>query len=261
MVSASMEVLRCALHSEVWSGLALADIKSRYRRTALGPFWMTLSMSVMVCSVGIVYAGLFGNEITHYLPFLATGIIVWTYISTCIIDGCNVFITAAGFIKSVPLPLASHVFRALACNALILAHNAVLIIFLWMILGWSIGFDAILAVLGLLIDTVALVGIALTLGILSARFRDIPPLIAALVQLLFLLTPIMWMPSALKSPALSLVIELNPIYYLIEVVRGPLLGQTPPPKIWLIAILLAVACLATGVALYSKLRHRVAYWL
>jgi ABC-type polysaccharide/polyol phosphate export permease len=96
---------------------------------------------------------------------------------------------------------------------------------------------------------------------LSARFRGIPQIIAAITQLLFLLTPIVWMPGALKSPQLALIVDWNPVHYLIEVVRGPLLGQTPPFAIWITAMLLALASLAIGVAFYHKFARRVAYWL
>ena len=211
--------------------------------------------------VGIVYASLFGQEIAHYLPYLTAGIILWTFISTCVNEGCNVFIAAAGYIKSVPLPLATHVFRLIARNAIIMAHNLVLIGLLWLLFGWPLGPAELLALPGLMINLAALTGIALTLGILSARFRDIPQLVGALMQLLFLLTPIVWMPSALKAPRLGLIIAWNPMYYLLEIVRGPLLGVPPPPAVWLIATALALAALAIGAGLYQKFARRVAYWL
>lgn len=261
MPTASTELIQSVRHYEVWSELAWADTVSRYRRTTIGPFWMTLSMSAMVGSVGVVYAGLFGNELTHYLPFLAVGMIVWTFLSSCIIEGCAVFTAAAGYIKSVPLPLTAHIFRLVARHVIFFAHNAVLILFMWLIIGWNIGFGLILALLGLAIDLVALVGLVLLFSILSTRFRDIPQIISAVMQLLFLLTPIVWMPGALKSPRLAPVIDWNPIYYLIEVVRGPLLGQPPSLNVWIIASLLALACLAVGTVFYGKFRHRVAYWL
>src|SRR5262245_35796346 len=258
---AVLELTNSAARWETWSALAWADTKSRYRRTTIGPFWLTLSTGAMVGSVGLLYAGLFGSDISQYLPFLGVGMIVWIFINSVITEGCNVFITAAGYIKSVPLPLAAHVYRPLARHAIILAHNPVLLIVLLLMFRWPIGLDAPFAVLGFLIALIAVAGVALTLGILCARFRDIPQIVMAITQLLFLLTPIMWMPSTLKSPALAVVIEWNPIYHLIEVIRGPLLGQTPAVEIWIKAMLLALASLAIGVASYQKFRHRVAYWL
>ena len=258
---AVLELTSSAARWETWSALAWADTKSRYRRTTIGPFWLTLSTAAMVGSVGILYAGLFGSNISQYLPFLGVGMIVWTFINTVITEGCSVFISATGYIKSVPLPLAAHVYRLLARNAITLAHNAILLIVLWLMFRWPVGLDAAFALLGFLIALVAVAGVALTLGILCARFRDVAQIVMAITQLLFLLTPIMWMPSTLKTPALEGVIQWNPVYHLIEVVRGPLLGQTPAIEIWAKALLLAVASLTIGVGCYHKFRHRVAYWL
>ena len=255
------ELIQSLCRHEVWSGLAWADTKARYRRTTIGPFWITLSTGAMVGSVGIVYANLFGQELAHYLPFLTVGIILWTFISTSVSEGCNVFIAAAGYIKSVPMLLATHVFRLLARNAIILAHNLVLIVALWLLFRWPVGPTVLLVLPGLLIDMVAICGVVLVLGILSARFRDIPQIVVALMQLLFLLTPIVWMTSALKSPDLALIVAWNPMYYLLEIVRGPLLGQSPPLTVWLIAVTLSLTSLAVGAALYQKFARRVAYWL
>ena len=148
---AVLELTRSAARWETWSALAWADTKSRYRRTTIGPFWMTLSTGAMVGSVGILYAGLFGSASHSICRSSAWGMIVWTFINTVITEGCNVFIAAAGYIKSVPLPLAVHVYRLLARNAIILAHNAVLVIVLWLTFRWSIGLDAAFATLGFLI--------------------------------------------------------------------------------------------------------------
>src|SRR5215813_7327351 len=147
-VIAIRELTTSAAQWDTWSALAWADTKSRYRRTTIGPFWLTLSTGAMVGSVGILYAGLFGSDISEYLPFLGAGMIVWTFINAVITEGCNVFIASAGYIKSVPLPLAAHVYRLIARNAIILAHNAVLLVVLWLMFRWPIGPDAAFAVLG-----------------------------------------------------------------------------------------------------------------
>jgi ABC-type polysaccharide/polyol phosphate export permease len=261
MGTATSELIDVVRRCEVWWTLAWADTKSRYRRTALGPFWTTISTGTLIFSVGFVYAGMFGTEISHFLPFLAVGIITWTFISATITEGCTVFISSAGYIKAVPLPLAMHVFRLIARNLIIFAHNAIIIVPVWLIFQWDIGWGLFLAIPGLAIDLVALLGAILTLGILCARFRDIPQIIISIMQLLFLLTPIVWMPSALRSARLSLVVDWNPLYYLIEIVRGPLLGTPPGPDVWLKSIIVAMGLLGMGGWLYAKFRHRVAYWL
>ncbi len=244
-----------------WGGLAWADTKFRYRRTLLGPFWITLSMATLVFSVGLVYGTLFGAELSSYLPYFGCGIIIWTYISSIIVEGCNVFVSSSGIIKSVPVPLTLHIFRLLARQIIILLHNAILILLLWIVFRWELNWGMLLAVLGLLITTSALLGIVLALSIFCTRFRDIERIIGAIIQLLFLITPIMWMPESLRGAVAAPVLLFNPFYYLIEIVRGPLLGAPPSAAVWSIAILSAAFSLLIGLGFYARFRHRVAYWL
>ncbi len=71
----------------VWGVLGLHDIRQRYRRSVLGPFWFTLSTLVMVSVLGGLYATLLQQEISNYVAFLAVGLVVWQYIASVTNDG------------------------------------------------------------------------------------------------------------------------------------------------------------------------------
>jgi len=244
-----------------WATLAWIDTTLRYRRTVLGPWWVTLSTGVMIGSVGLVWGAIFNMDLAVYMPFFASGIILWTLISGSLIDGCIVFTQAASLIKSVPAPLMTHVYRMLARQMIILAHNALLIVLLWMIFQWPLGWQVLLVLPGLIIVTIALVGGVLAFGILCTRFRDVPQLVAAILQLLFLLTPIMWTADSVRGKAVSILLDINPFYHLLEIVRDPLLGKTPETYTWITAGSFSLASFLIGHALYGRFRHRVAYWL
>jgi ABC-type polysaccharide/polyol phosphate export permease len=244
-----------------WAKLAWIDTTLRYRRTVLGPWWVTLSTGTLIGSVGLVWGAIFNIDLAIYMPYFAIGIILWTLISGALTDGCNVFTLAARLIKSVPTPLIVHVHRMLARQIIILAHNALLIFFLWVIFQWPVTWSALLAIPGLLIVTFALSGGVLAFGILCTRFRDVPQIIAAILQLLFLVTPIMWTASSLHGKSVSILLDINPFYYLIEIVRGPLLGQPPDVYVWIAASIFSLTSFLIGHALYGHFRHRVAYWL
>ena len=62
--------------------LGWQDIRQRYRRSKLGPFWLTISMGVMIGMIGIVFGQVLSSPMQEYLPFLATGIILWTCFSS-----------------------------------------------------------------------------------------------------------------------------------------------------------------------------------
>jgi ABC-type polysaccharide/polyol phosphate export permease len=244
-----------------WATLAWSDIKLRYRRTTLGPLWITLGLGASVFSVGLLYGVLFGNELSQYLPYFAAGIIAWTFLASCITEGCVVFVGSAAMIKAIPVPLVLHVYRMLTRQFIVLAHNLVLIVVLWTIFRWNLNSTLALFLAGLVLNAACAFGWILTLGIIAARFRDVQLIISTVLQLLFLLTPIMWQPSSLRGAGLNIIADANPLYHLIEVFREPLLGSSPDLVTWAIAVASAALSLTVGVYFYARYRWRVAFWV
>jgi ABC-type polysaccharide/polyol phosphate export permease len=244
-----------------WFTLAWNDIKFRYRRTTLGPLWITLGLGATVFSVGILYGGLFGHELSQYLPFFAAGLIAWTFMGSTLSEGCGTLLGAAAIIRAVPVAPAVHVCRMLTRQLIMLVHNLALMIVLWLLFQWPLGWSFVLVVPGLLLVVMAVFGAAVALSIVAARFRDIQLIVSTVLQLVFLLTPIMWQTDTLRGVSLTYVVDLNPIYHLVEVVRGPLLGQTPTIASWLAAGLTAAVSLAVGFTFYARYRHRIAFWV
>jgi len=214
-----------------------------------------------VFSVGLVFGTLFGNELSQYLPYFAIGIIVWNFISQCILEGCLVYVQSAGHIKSTAVPLPLHVYRLLGRQLILLGHNALLVAALWIMFRWRIDATVLLALLGLAIGIVALLGAMLAFSIICTRYRDLHQIISSLMSLLFLLTPIVWLPDSVRSPGIDAVVYGNPFHYLLEIVRKPLLGTVPALHVWLIATAIAALSLVAGTAFYARFRHRVVYWL
>lgn len=259
--TAASELRNAGLRYDQWLMLAWSDTMLRYRRTVIGPLWITLSTAVTVGAIGTLYGGIFGNDLSEYMPHFAIGLILWTFISAIITDGCNVFILSAGLIKSVPTPLPLHVLRMMSRHAVVLAHNAAIVVVLWMIFQWPIGLHTLLALVGLVLVLATTLGAVLLLSVVCVRFRDVPQIVGAVLQLLFLLSPIVWMPQALRGRAASSIITYNPVHYMLETVRGPLLGHEPAFSTWLLASAVAAVSLFLGMVFFGRFKHRVAYWL
>jgi ABC-type polysaccharide/polyol phosphate export permease len=255
------ELMALAAGVRRWWTLAWADTRFKYRRTTFGPFWITLSMAASVFSVGLVFGTLFGTDLSQYLPYFAIGLIVWTFISQCIVEGGLVYVQSAGHIKSTSVPLPLHVYRLLGRQLILLGHNAVLPLGLWLIFQWQLGAALLLALLGLAIVVVALFGAMLALSIVCTRYRDLHQIVSALLSLLFLLTPIIWLPGSVRSPGLDVVVYANPFHHLVEIVRQPLLGTVPDLASWATAAAIALISLGAGIAVHARLKHRVVYWL
>jgi ABC-type polysaccharide/polyol phosphate export permease len=245
--------------SWMWSAMAMQDIKLRYRGSVLGPFWLTISMVIMVAAIGLIYARLFNMELGRYLPFLTIGLVIWQYASSLITDGCQTFLSAQNMIHQVPMPFSIHAWRTVYRNLIVLAHNAVIIPLVLVIFYVPIRWNVLTIFPALVLITINGLWVSVLLGMLSARYRDVPPIVASFVQVVFFVTPIFWPPEALGiwTPFLS----LNPLFAAIDVVRAPLLGNAPLAYSWLALLIVTVlGCLGT-FAIFVKFRPRIAYWI
>jgi len=241
--------------------LGWQDVKQRYRRSKIGPFWLTISMGVTVATIGIVFGSIFGSPMQEYLPFLACGLILWGFISSTLTDGCHGFISADAVIKQLPIPLATHVLRVMWRNIIMLAHNIVILPVVFLVFLKPVSWAVFLVVPGLLLLFANLAWVCLILAIVCARYRDIPQIIASVLQVCFYITPIMWMPSQMKHPTAATFMELNPIFHLLEIVRAPILGTLPTLTNWVVALGLAIVGWIATLAFFGRYKHRVAYWL
>lgn len=237
------------------------DVLQRYRRSTLGPFWLTISMGVMVASLGFVFGQVFKAPLKDYLPFLASGLILWNFISSAINDGCEGFARSEALIKQIPIPLSVHILRVIWRNILILLHTVIIIPITLLAVGRGMGLEALVAIPGLLLLTVNICWVALFLGVLCARYRDMPQVVLSLLQVLFYMTPIIWMPSLLPERAGIYLLELNPVYHLLSIVREPLLGNLPSTLNWGVAISLALIGWIVTLIFYGRFKRRIAYWL
>ena len=245
----------------LWGYLGWQDIKQRYRRSVLGPLWISISMGVIATAMGILYGALFGEPVHTFLPYVATGLLIWNFVNGCILEGSEVFIANEGLIRFLPAPISLHVYRLLWRQTLFFLHNLVIWLLLVVIFPQPLSATVLLAVPAFLLLIINGGWLAMLAGIIATRFRDIPPIIASLTQLLFFMTPIVWSYERLKSNPLSAYVELNPVMHFVEIVRQPLLGQ---PIVWrhwaVVGVITVVGCLVSLVCLRNY-RSRVAYWV
>ncbi|WP_232232550.1 ABC transporter permease [Cupriavidus sp. amp6] len=241
--------------------LGWQDVRQRYRRSALGPFWLTLSMGVMIGTIGIVFGQIFKSPLDEFLPYLAAGMILWAFISSIVTEGCTGFIAAEGIIKQLPIPLFVHILRMIWRNVLILGHNIVILPLVFLAVGKPLSIVALLIIPGLFLAIINLTWVALILAILCARYRDLPQMVGSVLQVVFYLTPIMWMPSHLPERASLYLLDLNPIYHVLEIVRSPLLGQVPTALNWSVSLAMALLGWGAAILVYGRYKRRIAYWL
>ncbi len=245
-----------------WRLLAQRDIEIRYRRSMIGPFWISISMGVMVTTMAYLYGGVFGQgptEYRSYLSFVACGFLAWGFINALLLDACNCVVESEAFLRNVSLPLTLIACRVVFRQLVYFLHNIVVI--LPIVLFFGVGLKMTWFELGWAIAIYLLAGLAvcLILGPLCARFRDLPQVINNVLQLFFFLTPIFWMPEA--SPHRTLLVDTNPVYHFLELIRAPILGNGLPEA----SLIIALACVAIlwtlAIIVFLWSRRQIYFWL
>lgn len=243
----------------IWPMLGWQEIRQRYRRSLLGPFWLTLSTGVLVGAMGPLYGRLFGQDISAYFPYLAISLVTWLLISTMVNELCLAFIAAEGFIKQIKLPLTIHVLRVVWKNLIIFAHNLVIVVLVLFFFPPPLSLHLLLFPVALLFIVVNALWVGILLGLLCARFRDIPQIIASLMQVALFLTPVMWKAEMLGRNIFAA--KLNPLFHFLEIVRQPLLGGAIPTLSWLVVIAITGVGYLAALAVFARFRARIAYWV
>jgi ABC-type polysaccharide/polyol phosphate export permease len=243
----------------VWPTLGWLEIKQRYRRSVLGPFWLTISTGALIGGMGPLYGRLFGLEISTYFPFLAIGFVVWLFLAGIITDACMAFISAEGYIKQMKLPFTVHILRMVWRNLIIFAHNAVIALLVMLFWPPAVTWHLLLIPPAVLFIAINGIWIGLSLGLLCARFRDIPQIVGSLVQVAFFLTPVMWHASMLGRNQWA--VAWNPFYHFLEVVRSPLVAAATNWFSWAVVLGITGIGYAAAFLLFARFRARIAYWV
>ena len=239
--------------------LGWLDIRLRYRGSVLGPFWMTLSTAVMVAALGYLYAGIFHTSLREYVPYLALSLVLWTVLSTTVAEACSTFTDAEHVIRSVRMPFSVFALRTVLRNGFVLAHNVSVILVIYLVFRFWPGWHAVLLVPGAALWIIDAISLVVLLGAFCARFRDILPIVNSIMQIAFFVTPVIWKPQQLGDAAFLL--PINPFYDVVEIVRGPLLGEAPTPETWIAAVGYSGLLLAVAWFFFAHARARIAFWM
>ncbi len=242
-----------------WS-LAWHDIVSRYRGSILGPFWITLSMGLMVLGIGFLYANLFKIPLNEFLPFVALGIVFFGVMTGIINEGCDTFVQAKGMLSQTSLPMFTFVWRTILRNLISLAHHLVIVIAVLTFYGYWGKAQPLVALVGLVLMVVNAGWISMLAAIASARFRDIPQIVVSVMQFAIFMTPVFWTPQRFSGENMA-VLHLNPFFHLLEAVRAPLLGHAVEPNTYVVLVTMAVAGWTLTFTVFARTRRRIVHYL
>lgn len=246
----------------VWFFLGTQDIKARFRRSFIGPLWIFLNIIFFVGGAGVVYGVMFGQPMADFLPFLTVGFVIWGFIVSSLTESGFAFISSEGYIKQFPYPKQIYILRPLVVYLIVLFIGLFALIPLQLFFnrfsveGWFF------AIPGFLILLLAALGHIVIFSYLGTRFRDLPHAMGGGLQVLFFVTPIMFPVKLLRERHLDFVYQYNPLHYLIDVVRHPILeGELAVSENYVIAGLYVVLVWVIATLVAKRLDSRLVFLL
>jgi lipopolysaccharide transport system permease protein len=259
MVGALMDIGAVFGRWRTWFLMASQDIRMRYRRSLIGPFWLSISMAMTVVGMALVFGNVFERSFQEYLVFLSAGFLIWGFIALMINEGCTILVEAENHLRAVPLPVSVLAARMVQRNVVIFLHNAIVIAALVAIFGFTPTINLLFVIPGVVLLTAFGFFLALVLGPICLRFRDVTQVVGSLLQLAFFLTPIIWMPDQGRVP--EAFVTFNLFYHMIELVRAPIQGAAPTALNWLVVGGGLWVLMALSVVTLAAARKRIYTWL
>jgi ABC-type polysaccharide/polyol phosphate export permease len=242
-----------------WWLLARDDLKSRYARTVLGPFWMVLAQAMFVGALSFWSATLTGKDIGKQILYVAAGMAVWSTVATSIIDASGIMLRAASFVSTYRLPISLHIHRFVIGQFITMAHLLSVYVVAAVVFAVPLNANTLLFFPGVIVTYIAMIGWSLALSMYGARYRDIAPLSSAVLGALFILTPIFWRREDIA--AASWMADINPLFHILQLTRAPLLGEAPTMHNWVGAVVVAAISLAFGVYTFLNRRKDINFWI
>ena len=246
----------------IWWRLGIRDVRAGFRRSTLGAGWIFVNFAVTILAVGIVYGALLGQRAQDFLPFLAAGLLVWTYLTSSIAEGSNAFVASEGYIKQIGISPFIYVFRFFVSISFKMFITLLAFVLVALVIGVEFHVGVIWVLPGLVLLCATSFLLITIFAHLNARFRDAGHLASLALQILFFVTPVIWPPELLRGRSLGLIVDLNPAYHLLEIVRQPLLHSHAASLINYQAVgLLLVGLTFIAWLLTWRLHRRLAYLL
>lgn len=238
--------------------LGWIQVKLKYNRSLLGPIWITISTLVLIGGMSLVNLSLFRVEIGEVMPWIAIGITCWGYISTVIEDSLKIFEDQR------LLNIAITPFEVTAINVsknfIIFFHNLFILIVVVIIFKLPVTFNYFYLIYGCFILIINSFSFTIIFGILCLRFRDFVLIIKNLLFLLFLMTPIFWIPNTLNNNRIILA-DYNPLYQIIQTIRDPLLGEQLSSLCLIYTLIFTSLFLLVAILVYKKNYKKLVFWI
>lgn len=263
-----MSLLLVHLHQSLrrpdhWVYGSWLDTVIKYRKTRLGVLWLLIPTAVYIWGIGGFLASMqAGMDKARFFAHVGMGFAVFRLVTTVLSDSASVFSTYQSYIYDGNLRLTDFVLRGLARSFYYFTFSLPLVLIVVLSSPDFHASGVAVSLLGLAALIVNLFVFSVLIAIAGARFPDLAELMGSITMAAFLVTPIVWYPSAAPEGSVTgMLMRANPFHHLLVAVRAPLLGETIESMTWLYLSIMTVTGAIAATLTYRSAAKRVPVWL
>ena len=237
------------------------DFTKKYKRTVLGMAWSILSPLLSLLVMYLVFGTLLGSEIEHYVIYLFSGQLIFSFFSDSTNEGMTSLLNNAEIFTKVNVPKYLFLFSK-NVSSLINFGITLLVYFIFVLLnGVPVTWKYILLLYPVLCLVTFNLGIGLILSAVYVFFRDVQYLYSIFTLLLMYMSAIFYSIETFPQIGKNLFL-LNPVYVYIRYFRKIVLeGDIPSVWFHLIAAGYALIAFGLGCLIYKKKNHDFLYYV
>src|SRR5689334_9822105 len=165
--------------------MGIGDIRTRYARSRVGQFWLTLSTAIMVVALGFVWSGLWRTPVAELLPFVAMSFVFWNLISGTLGEATSTFVSTGPMFLNQGTSFSTAIYALVFKQFLIFLHNVPIIGATMIVFMVPIKPAVLLLLPGMVLVLLSLLWASYVVAILCLRFRDLIQLVQSALMIAF----------------------------------------------------------------------------
>jgi homopolymeric O-antigen transport system permease protein len=251
------EVREIARFGSLLYSLVHRDLTVRYKRSVLGFLWTMLNPLLLMIIFVIIFASLFRFEIPHYETYFLSEFLAWSFFAQTTVASMTSLAWNGPLMKRVRVPQSIFTVAATISGLVNLLLALIPLFIIMFAVGSPIRPTVLFLPVSFAIVAMFTLGVSLALSSISVFFSDVREVYTGVVTTAWMyLTPIMY-PIWIVPEQYRWILKLNPMYYLLEIVRIPIYnGELPSLRLLGFSVAMALGALLVGWETYRRLAPR-----
>ncbi|WP_026910168.1 ABC transporter permease [Patulibacter minatonensis] len=253
-------------HGFLFEQLVQRELRQKYQGSVLGLLWYLVNPLLLLGAYYLMFGVVLKPGFSHpsYPLFIMTAMVVWLFVQSTLGAAGDSLLSQAALLRKARFP------REIIPTAVVTVQAMTFLALLVVVSVLTVAFQGTLGAQLLLLPVVVVLllafvqGLALAISALHAHFRDVQPIVGAILVPWFFVTPIFYRPTDITDQELArFALEwLNPVAPFAEAVRTILYdGNVPSASTWLYLALVGAVALVVGAAIFRRLQRDLAVML